>query len=125
MQEQLMNLLKYALEGAAMNLLKYALEGAAVAVAAYYIPKRKANLQEIAMIAATAAVVFMLLDTFAPAIGEGARLGSGFGIGASQVGYQGPAMEGMCGDSHNNNDKSDKQPAVEGMCGGKSDKFDY
>jgi hypothetical protein len=101
------------IEDLVKNLLKYALEGAAVAVAAYYIPKRKVDLREIAMIAATAAVVFLLLDTFAPSIGEGARLGSGFGIGANQAGF---AMEGMCG----GNEKSDKKEGLD-----KSDKFDY
>jgi len=63
------------------SLVKYLLEGLAVAVAAYYIPKRSSNLQEIAMIAATAAAVFAVLDLFAPAVSGGARQGAGFGIG--------------------------------------------
>lgn len=123
-----------------MNMLKYGLEGLAVAVAAYYIPKREVRLQEVLMIALTAAVTFMLLDTLAPEIGIGARSGAGFGIGASAVGYKGPAMgaegmcggksdkEGMCGAVHhhnnnnnNNGDKSDKQQAAEGL----SEKMNY
>lgn len=96
------------------NLLKYALEGGAVAVAAYYIPKRKVAIREIAMIAATAAVVFLLLDTFAPDIGKGARMGAGFGIGAQQVAFKGPMVEGMCGGSDKKKENMDK-----------SDKFDY
>ena len=63
------------------SLIKYLLEGAAVAVAAYYIPRRTADLREIAMIALTAAAVFAVLDTFAPAVSGGARQGAGFGIG--------------------------------------------
>ena len=62
-------------------MIKYILEGVAVAIAAYYIPKRKVNIQEIAMIALSAAAVFWLLDTFAPNISKGARTGAGFGIG--------------------------------------------
>ena len=64
-----------------MNLIKYLLEGLAVAVAAFYIPRRKADLQEIAMIGLTAAAVFLVLDSFSPAVAAGARQGSGFGIG--------------------------------------------
>lgn len=63
------------------SIVKYLLEGMAVAVAAYYIPQRSADLKEIAIIGLTAAAVFAILDTFAPAVATGARHGSGFGIG--------------------------------------------
>lgn len=63
------------------SLVKYLLEGLAVAAAAFYIPKRTADLKEIAMIAVTAAAVFAVLDQFAPAVSGGARQGAGFGIG--------------------------------------------
>jgi hypothetical protein len=66
--------------------IKYLLEGAAVAVAAFYIPQRKVDLQEIALIAVTAAAVFMVLDFFAPSVSVGARQGTGFGIGYKMVG---------------------------------------
>ena len=62
-------------------LLKYLLEGFGVALAAYYIPRRNMNLQEVAMIALTAAATFAMLDKYAPSIAGGARQGSGFGIG--------------------------------------------
>lgn len=74
--------------------LKYLIEGFAVALAAYYIPRRRMNLQEIAMIAVTAAAIFAVLDMYAPSIGAAARQGAGFGIGAQQVGFQGPAVPG-------------------------------
>ena len=67
------------------SLVKYLLEGAAVAVAAYLIPKKTLNWQEIVVIALTAAAVFAVLDRFAPAIAAGARQGSGFGIGMNTV----------------------------------------
>ena len=53
----------------------------AVAAAAYYIPKKTANVQEILMIAVTAGAVFAILDQFTPAVSAGARHGAGFGIG--------------------------------------------
>lgn len=69
--------------------VKYLVEGGAVAVAAYYIPRKRMNLQEILMIAVTAAAIFAVLDLFAPSVGVAVRQGAGFGIGASQVGYAG------------------------------------
>ena len=71
--------------------IKYLLEGIAVAVAAYFIPKKKVNMTEIMFIALSAAATFAILDVFAPSVGEGARKGAGFGIGANTVGW--PGME--------------------------------
>ena len=67
------------------NLFKYFLEGVAVALAAYYIPKRKVDLMEVTMIAVTAGLTFLVLDMFAPKVGDGARLGAGLGIGLRAV----------------------------------------
>ena len=69
--------------------IKYLVEGGAVALAAYFIPRRKMDLQEVAMIAVTAAAVFAILDLFAPVVAVSARQGAGFGIGATQVGFTG------------------------------------
>lgn len=79
------------------NAPKYFLEGAAVALVAHYLPSRKIAMQELLMLALTAALTFWLLDTFAPSVGQGARLGAGFGIGAGQVGW-----EPFCGANHEN-----------------------
>jgi len=70
--------------------IKYLVEGLAVAIAAFYIPRKKMNLEEIAMIAVTAAATLAILDLLAPQIGSSARQGAGFGIGASMVGFQVP-----------------------------------
>ena len=69
--------------------VKYLIEGAAVSVAAYYIPRdgNKLNIEEIVMIAITAAATFALLDMYAPSIGSAARQGTGFGIGANLSGF--------------------------------------
>lgn len=75
------------LESLIKNILKYLLEGLAVAIAAKYIPSREISMNEVVMIALTAALTFFVLDLFSPSIASGARLGTGFGIGANQVGF--------------------------------------
>tara|TARA_Y100000992_G_scaffold271815_1_gene212974 strand:- start:153 stop:434 length:282 start_codon:yes stop_codon:yes gene_type:complete len=67
--------------------IKYLTEGAAVAVAAYYIPKDRLEIEEVVLIAVTAAATFALLDMYAPSIGDYARKGTGFGIGANIAGF--------------------------------------
>lgn len=67
--------------------VKYLIEGAAVAVAAFYIPKNQPKMEEVVMIAITAAATFALLDMYAPSVGSAARQGTGFGIGANLAGF--------------------------------------
>jgi hypothetical protein len=69
--------------------IKYLVEGLMVAIAAFAIPKRTLNLEEIAMIALTAAATFSILDTYIPSMAVNARSGAGFGIGANLVGFPG------------------------------------
>jgi ABC-type Co2+ transport system permease subunit len=76
------------------RVIKYVVEGLAVAVAAFFIPRKKMNLQEIAMIALTGAAVFAVLDLFAPSVGAASRQGAGFGIGATMVGFPGIPIPG-------------------------------
>ena len=67
--------------------IKYLVEGLMVALAAFAIPKHSLNLDEIALIALTAAATFSILDTYIPSMGKSARTGAGFGIGANLVGF--------------------------------------
>lgn len=69
------------------RIIKYLIEGLMVSIAAFAIPKRSLNLEEIALIALTAAATFAILDTYIPAMGANARSGAGFGIGANLVGW--------------------------------------
>ena len=69
------------------RIVKYLVEGLMVAIAAYAIPKRSLNLDEVMLIALTAAATFSILDTYLPAVGVSARSGAGFGIGANLVGF--------------------------------------
>ena len=70
------------------RIIKYLVEGLMVAIAAYAIPKGKGlTLDEVALIALTAAATFSILDTYIPSMGMTARTGAGFGIGANMVGF--------------------------------------
>ena len=67
--------------------IKYLVEGLMVAIAAYAIPKKSLNVDEVALIALTAAATFSILDTYIPSLAVQARSGAGFGIGANLVGF--------------------------------------
>lgn len=69
--------------------IKYLVEGLMVAIAAFAIPQRSLKLDEIALIALTAAATFSILDTYIPSMAVNARSGAGFGIGANLVGFPG------------------------------------
>jgi ABC-type Co2+ transport system permease subunit len=68
------------------RVIKYIVEGLMVSVAAYVIPKRSMNLEEIACLALTAAATFAILDTYIPSMGVSARQGTGLGIGLNLSG---------------------------------------
>jgi ABC-type Co2+ transport system permease subunit len=71
------------------RIIKYLIEGLMVAIAAFAIPKRSLNLEEIALIALTAAATFAILDTYIPSMGVSARSGAGLGIGLNMVNFPG------------------------------------
>ena len=73
--------------------VKYLVEGILVAIAAYAIPQRQLKLDEIALIALTAAATFSILDTYIPSMGVSARTGAGFGIGSNLVGFPGGGIK--------------------------------
>jgi len=69
------------------RVVKYVVEGLKVAIAAYAIPKRSLHLDEVMLIALTAAATFSILDTYVPSMAVSARSGAGFGMGANLVGF--------------------------------------
>jgi ABC-type Co2+ transport system permease subunit len=69
------------------RIIKYLIEGLMVAIAAFAIPKRSLNLEEIALLALTAAATFAILDTYIPSMGVSARSGTGLGIGLKLSGF--------------------------------------
>lgn len=72
--------------------IKYLVEGIMVAIAAFVIPQRKMKVEEVVIIALTAAATFSVLDVFVPSMAGSARGGAGFGIGANLVKF--PAFAG-------------------------------
>ena len=69
--------------------IKYIVEGLIVAIAAFAIPKKSLNVEEIVIIALTAAATFSVLDVFVPSMGQSARSGAGMGLGFNMVKFPG------------------------------------
>lgn len=67
--------------------IKYIIEGIMVAIAAYAIPKKQLNIEEVMVIGLMAAATFAVLDVFVPSMGSSARSGAGAGIGFNLVGF--------------------------------------
>ena len=70
-----------------VRIIKYVLQGSMVAIAAYMIPVKKPQLEEILTIALVAAATFALLDLASPSLGNSVRVGSGFALGAQLVNW--------------------------------------
>lgn len=70
-------------------LLRYLITGMGVAFAAFFVPRRSMDIEEIVMISFTATAVFAVLDQFAPNVYQSSLFGAGFGIGANQAGFEG------------------------------------
>jgi ABC-type Co2+ transport system permease subunit len=66
--------------------IKYIIEGIIVALAAYVIPKKSLNVEEVVVIALTAAATFSVLDVFIPSMGVTSRTGASIAIGAGLAG---------------------------------------
>ena len=67
--------------------IKYLVEGIMVAIVASVVPKQQLKMEEVGLIALTAAATFSILDTYVPSMAVSARSGAGFGIGAKLVGF--------------------------------------
>jgi ABC-type Co2+ transport system permease subunit len=67
--------------------IKYLVEGLIVSLAAFAIPKKSLDIEEIVIIALVAAATFSILDTYIPSIANSARQGTGLGIGFGLSGF--------------------------------------
>ena len=67
------------------RVIKYLVEGLMVAIVAFAIPKKSLALDEVALIALSAAATFSILDTYLPSMAVSARNGAGMGIGFNLV----------------------------------------
>lgn len=109
------------------NVIKYALEGSAIAIAASIVSKGKLSVLKTVTLAVTASLIFLILDMYAPIIGNGTRHGTGFGLGFSMI--NGPLTGGdpdMCGGDQSGGScgisggSTDQSGGSCGMCGGGS-----
>ena len=66
--------------------IKYIVEGIIVALAAFVIPKQSLKVEEVTVIALTAAATLAVLDTFIPSMGVSSRQGAGLAIGTGLAG---------------------------------------
>ena len=53
----------------------------------YIVEGKSLNIEEVVIIALSAAATFSVLDVFVPSMASSARGGAGFGIGANLVGF--------------------------------------
>ena len=58
-----------------------------VAIAAYAIPKKSLQMDEVLLIVGPQLLLSLSLDTYVPSLAVSARSGAGFGIGANLVGF--------------------------------------
>jgi hypothetical protein len=65
--------------------IKYLLEGFVVAIVALLVPRKALLVEEIIVIALTAAAAFAILDIFIPSMGSSMRQGAGLGLGFNLV----------------------------------------
>jgi hypothetical protein len=66
--------------------LKYIMEGIAVGLACYFTAKLK--MEQILIIAITAAATFAILDMYTPQLSSAVRMGAGIGIGSQFTGIR-------------------------------------
>lgn len=69
------------------RLVKYLMEGLVVGIVASVLPSKSLSLQEVLLLALTAASIFAILDLIAPSIGSSARQGVGLGVGFKMMGF--------------------------------------
>ena len=65
--------------------IKYLLEGFVVAIVALLVPRKALQVEEITVIALSAAAAFAILDIFIPSMGSSMRQGAGMGLGFNLV----------------------------------------
>jgi len=68
------------------RIIKYLVLGLVIAVVSIVIPKKSLNLEEVIILALSAAATFSILDVFVPSMAESARVGAGGILGANLVG---------------------------------------
>lgn len=68
------------------RVVKYLIEGLAVALVSLLVPRKSLNVEEVIIIALTAAAVFAILDVFIPVAGSSSRQALGLSAGVGLMG---------------------------------------
>jgi ABC-type Co2+ transport system permease subunit len=68
------------------RIIKYLVLGLVISVVAIVIPKKSLNLEEVIILALSAAATFSILDVFVPSMGESVRTGAATGLGINMIG---------------------------------------
>lgn len=68
------------------RIIKYLVLGLVISVVAIVIPKKSLNLEEVIILALSAAATFSILDVFVPSISDAAKSGVGFSVGTGLAG---------------------------------------
>jgi ABC-type Co2+ transport system permease subunit len=66
--------------------IKYLIEGLVISLVLVILPKKQLQVEEIVIVALTAAATFSILDVFIPSMGTSARNGAGMGLGLNVIG---------------------------------------
>jgi ABC-type Co2+ transport system permease subunit len=68
------------------RIIKYLVLGLVIAVVSIVIPKKSLNLEEVVILALSAAATFSILDVFVPSMSDSLKHGAGLSLGANLVG---------------------------------------
>lgn len=68
------------------RIIKYLVLGLVIAVVSIVIPKKSLNLEEVVILALSAAATFSILDVFVPSMSDSLKNGAGTVLGANLVG---------------------------------------
>jgi hypothetical protein len=77
----------FDLQEVVTRFVKYIIEGLAVALVAYLLPSKSLPMEEIILVALSAAAIFSVLDLLAPSISSSVRGGVGYGFGFRLAGF--------------------------------------
>jgi ABC-type Co2+ transport system permease subunit len=65
------------------RIIKYLVQGLIIAIVAFVLPKKSLNIEEILVIALTAAATFAILDVFLPSVATSVKQGIGLAVGSN------------------------------------------
>jgi hypothetical protein len=74
------------------SIIMHLIEGIAVVTAVYLVTKRSLSIRELIILVLTISVTFLILDLFTMGVAAGARQGTGFALGYTQIAGDGNTL---------------------------------